>query len=135
MASLSPHCFLWVVCLTLAAGCGTSVEHREELAQTGLKEIAKLLKDYGQQKKRAPEKLADLQPLSPLYPGALKALETSEVVLIYGARPATTPNGAKTIVAYEKKAPREGGLVLLLDGTIRHMSVDEFNNAPKAKGS
>jgi hypothetical protein len=58
------------------------------------------------------------------------AIRTGDVVYIWGAGYA---DGAKQVVAYEKKAPTEGGYVLLQDGTVKKMTADEFKSAPQAR--
>lgn len=44
------------------------------------------------------------------------------------------PTGAAAhkILAYEKGAPRQGGLVVYGDGTVKNLTASEFQTAPKA---
>jgi hypothetical protein len=54
----------------------------------------------------------------------------NEIVYQWGAR--IDPAGGETVLAYEKKAPSEGGWVLMQDGTVKQITADEFKAAPKA---
>jgi hypothetical protein len=83
---------------------------------------------------RAPTKLADLQRQEQNFPKGYAAVKSGEVVVLWG----TPPQGEgqvgsnETVLAYEKAVPKDGGFVLLSAGTVKKMTPDEFNAAPKA---
>ena len=41
------------------------------------------------------------------------------------------PSDPSAILAYEKDAPEKGGYVVLFDGTVKKVSVEEFASTPK----
>lgn len=97
----------------------------------GLSSLQQLLKAYGDEKKAAPAKIADLEKVEPVYPGAYIALVQGNIVYSWGK--SFSPSGSDTVLAYEKKVPESGGHVLMQDGTVKEMSAAEFNSAKKAK--
>ena len=67
----------------------------------------------------------------------MAAIKSKSVVVLYGATlpdVGEEPGKVKSdeILAYETKVPDQGGLVLLLDRTVREMTAEEFKNAKKA---
>ena len=70
------------------------------------------------------------------YPLGYAAVQSGEVVVVWGAKIAGEGDAGSApanVVAYEKKTPAEGGLVLLQNGTVKEMTASEFASAPKAK--
>jgi len=66
-----------------------------------------------------------------------KWLKEGDVVVIWGVRTANVPSPGQTILAYEKE-PDEKGMryVLMADNSsVRPMTIQEFDTAPKAKGN
>jgi len=115
-----------------AAGCGTAEPPKGTGTPTGkdgLDDLAVLLKEFDDQRKRPPAKLADIEPVEPLHQAAYVGLVRGDIVYAWG----TALSGGTTVVAYEKQAEAEGGWVLLQDGTVRQMTADEFRAAPRAK--
>jgi hypothetical protein len=80
--------------------------------------------------RRPPTKLAALEPFEPRIPTAGPAIRNGDIIYLWGAE---YVSGGTKVVAYEKKVPTEGGLVLLQDGTVKEMSTAEFGSAAKAK--
>jgi hypothetical protein len=116
----------------LAAGCGTAEPPKgtgTPSDKDGLDDLAVLLKEFAEQKKRPPAKAADVEPVEPLHQAAYVGLVRGDVVYAWGAG----LTGGSAVVAHEKQAETEGGWVLLQDGTVRAMTADEFRAAPKAK--
>jgi hypothetical protein len=115
----------------LTAGCTAtatrpvSAERRDTLKELG--EVLKALADEGA---KPPAKLAALEPIEPRIPVAGPAIRNGDIVYLWGAE---YVSGGNKVVAYEKHTPTEGGLVLIQDGTVKEMTADEFNSAPKAK--
>ena len=62
-------------------------------------------------------------------PTASTLVRSGDLVYLWGA--GFAPGGTK-VVAFEKKAEAEGGLVLLQDGSVKHMTADELKAAPRA---
>lgn len=131
------HRLISTVVLLAAAmtlGCGGSDTPKsvglDQVRMTELTELGDMLKSLAAENKKPPAKLADLAEFEPMIPSASPALRNGEVVYLWG-----TGYVAKgtAIVAHEKKAPIEGGSVLLQDGTVKQMTAAEFAAAPKAK--
>ncbi len=101
--------------------------------ERGLKQFAELYRDYAKKNARGPKSLKKLNVKGQAYPVAVKLLQSGELVVQWGV--AISPEGetAPAVLAYLKSVPDDGGLVLLQDGrTIKTMTADEFNAAPKA---
>jgi len=83
---------------------------------------------------RPPAKLADLQKQEQNFPKGYAAVKSGEVVVLWGTPPQGEGQAGsnETVLAYEKAVPKEGGFVLLSAGTVKKMTADEFNAAPKA---
>jgi hypothetical protein len=129
---------LLLLCLSMSLVCGCSKEDsakkQEKIgAHTGLDEIGQMWRSFTEEKKRPPKKLADLQPYAPVYGSGVMALERDKCVVVWGADFSKTPDASKTILAYEKEAPEKGGYVLMQDGTVKEMTAQEFQAAPKCK--
>ena len=80
-----------------------------------------------------PRKPEDFNDFIDSMPNALERIKQGEYVVALGIGRSTAPGGAQQVLVYEKKAPTEGGAVLLRDGTVKQMTAAEFNAAPKAK--
>lgn len=113
------------------AGCGgtSSVEGPDTRAV--LEEVKELFVQYRAARKRAPAGLADLQVFAALAPSGLAALESGQLIAVWGA--GLAQGASQTVLVYENSAPQNGGNVLMQDGTIRRMTAQEFQAAPKAK--
>jgi hypothetical protein len=99
-----------------------------------LREIATILPLYSGQHKRGPRQASDLAPYEAGAPLGYRAVVANEIVIVWGA---TMPGegeggGTEAVVAYQKKAPTEGGWVLLQNGKVLEMTADQFQAAPKA---
>ena len=85
---------------------------------------------------QGPAKLEDWRELKKDLPKLYQAIEEGRFVVIWNTSPGLMSEGpSRTVLAYEKDAPTKGGVVLLGDGSVRQMSVAEFQAAPKAKGN
>jgi hypothetical protein len=118
----------------LAAGCGGSDSNSGAAIDAGgkaaLEDIGLMLKSLAEEGRKAPSRQAELEAFEPMIPVGGPALRNGDVVYLWGAGYAS---GGTQVVAYEKKAPTEGGFVLLQDGTVKQMTAAEFQSAPKAK--
>jgi hypothetical protein len=78
---------------------------------------------------RKPEDFSDYVDSMPI---AFERIKQGDYVVAWGVGRSTAPGAAEQILVYEKKAPTEGGAVLLRDGTVKQTTAAEFN-AAKAK--
>jgi hypothetical protein len=118
--------------LGLSAGCGggNSGASATEGPKAGLEELGEALKSLAAEGRNPPGKLAEFESIEPLVPVCGPQIRNGEVVYFWGAGYAA---GGDKVVAHEKKAPAEGGLVLLQNGKVKTMTAAEFQAAPKAK--
>ncbi|HJZ54845.1 MAG TPA: hypothetical protein VKE74_07790 [Gemmataceae bacterium] len=118
--------------LGLVVGCAPSNPGGKvaDPGKVALEDLGQMLKSLAEQGKRPPTKLAELEPVEPMIPNAGPAIRTGDIVYLWGA---TYAAGSDKVVAHEKKAPTEGGYVLLQNGSVKTMTADEFRSAPKAK--
>ncbi len=83
-----------------------------------------------------PRKIEDLMPFLENNPKIEKLLRDGAIVVIWGVRPSQVANSSETILAYEKDPDDKGTRVILMaDTSVKTMSNDEFQKAPKAKGN
>jgi hypothetical protein len=82
---------------------------------------------------RPPSKMEELRSQRALYPRGYIAIEQKKIVVAWGTNLAKVENPETTVLAYERQAPNEGGSVLMADGTIKTMTPQEFQAAPKGK--
>jgi hypothetical protein len=120
--------------LAWLGGCGGP--DRPPFDPTGqhkMEEIGHMLVVVREDGQRPPAQLADLDRLEPLVPLSVQELRSGDVVYFWGAGLSTEGNASSTVLAHEKKVPSEGGWVLMQDGSVRQMTSDEFQAAPKAR--
>ena len=79
-----------------------------------------------------PREMADMSFLWAEWPEAAQALKDGEVVVLWNAEVRGSDN-SKYILGWHKDVPAKGGLVLMADGVVKHMTAGEFNAGPKAK--
>jgi hypothetical protein len=75
-----------------------------------------------------PKKIEDLKDLDKRIVNAVK---DGSYVVIWNVNKQTP---LTSVIAYEKEAPQQGGVVAKLDGSAMKMSKQEFDAAPKAAG-
>lgn len=126
-----------VLAMAGVIGCGDGSTNpqgaRGPSHKEALLDLAELLKGLSKERGKPPATLAQLERYEPPHPGAVHGVRHKEVEYLWGAGIATGGAASTTVVAYETKAPAEGGWVLLQDGSVKEMSADEFKAAPKAK--
>jgi hypothetical protein len=119
-----------------ASGCGSKPEAVPATAENELQEIYRICRGGGKGGSLAVPKSLN-QVLSGkfqnVYGLGVPALEDGHCVLIWGADPAKTPDQAGTVLGYEKETPSQGGYVLMMDGTVKKMTAEEFQAARKAQ--
>jgi hypothetical protein len=83
---------------------------------------------------KSPAKPEDLAPYFENDAKLLAALKDKEIIFVFNGPTLTqmTAGASNTIIAYEGQTPKEGGYVLMADGTPKMMSADEFNKTPLA---
>jgi hypothetical protein len=77
---------------------------------------------------RSPSKLDELADMKRDLPQVYRAVQDGAYVVYWNAP--LTP--VEAIVAYERDAPTKGGTVLAADGSVSHLTAEEFRAAPKA---
>ena len=120
------------------AGCGTKSSERDggavvanTMEQTALGEVGTLYRTFLDEAKRPPKNLKDLTKYGPAFPFGFDWLSRGDLVTYWGVD--LKDSETATVLAYEKKAPAQGGYVLMQDGkTVKMMTPEEFKAAPKA---
>jgi hypothetical protein len=142
----------WKTCLVLGLaiwtlGCGGPIVSPPPTGKGGIKRIIDRPKLSGQLNQiglaymncsdtTPPRKIEDLMPFLDNNPQYEKLLRDGDVVVIWGVRTGQVPMSSETILAYEKDPDDKGTrLVLMADTSVKTMSNDEFQKAPKAKGN
>ncbi|OJW22034.1 MAG: hypothetical protein BGO49_14760 [Planctomycetales bacterium 71-10] len=113
-------------------GCGDaqSVSNAPEHYDIGsLEEVSDIYLSSYNLKKKPPTSTKDFVKAD-LFPNAAGAIKKGEIVVYWGVAP--TPGEAATeVLAYKADVPSKGGYVLLKDMTIKAMTPEEFQAAPK----
>lgn len=132
MLRINATYFMTVGLLALAAGCGggDAVKSADPTAKEKLDEVKAMLETVAADRQKPPSKMAEFGTVEPMLPVAGEAIRKGDLVYVWGA---TLSPGGTGVVAYEKNAPTEGGWVLIQDGTVKQMTAEEFQAAPKAK--
>jgi len=125
---------LAAIVLTFAA-CnkqgGDAGAPEENLQQFELHEIGGLYDVYLKEKQRPPSSVKDLKQYDVGFPNGFEALQAGRCVAVWGLDPATLPDRAHTVLAYQAQTPTQDGYVLLADLNIKKMSADEFKALTK----
>lgn len=108
-----------------ASGGGGTPSGKEALAS-----LSDLLKDFDARKAKPPARMADVEAVEPVFPGAFIGLSRQDIVYAWGS--GLNAGSAGTVIAHEKTADSAGGWVLLQNGDVKQMTADEFKSAPKA---
>lgn len=130
--------FFLTCALVAIAGCGGNQAGKAgpgaggtPTGKEGLTSLLQLLKAFESEKKAAPSKIADVEKVEPVFPGAYIALVQGNIVYSWGK--SLTATGSDIVLAHEKKVAESGGFVLMQDGTVKEMTASEFGSAKKAK--
>ncbi len=126
--------------MVFAVGCGSSggkaslADRIERDRQGSLGELGQMLRIRKADANKPPAKVTDLAKYEPGFPGGFQKVWRGEIVLMLGA--SVEDGASETILAFEKRAPEDGGYVLMQDGTtIEKLTADEFRAATKAPGT
>lgn len=122
-----------------AVGCGGPAATNPNGGGPGpadaVQEAVGLIRNHSTQFGRGPAKAADLARYESEFPYGLKAVQSGEVVVVWGATVAGEGGGgSEAVVAFAKGAPTQGGAVGLASGRVVTMTAAEFAAAPKAAG-
>jgi hypothetical protein len=114
--------------VVLLTGCSQKppIRSTQEIGKIELQDIGEMYAAFAAKNGKPPANAADLKPLALGSPIAGRGLNNPNFVVLYG-----TPVGGSSVLAYHKDVPTLGGLVLLSDGTVKSMSIEEFQAAPK----
>jgi hypothetical protein len=116
----------------LALGCGKNKvdpdpEGTHRKAELG--EIHEMYTMHNKNHQRPPRQLSDLKQYQTICPMGFRGLQDGKYVAVWGV----SSKDARTVLAYQKDAPRQGGAVLMADGTIKNLSADELQGALKSR--
>src|SRR5262249_51689615 len=97
-----------------------------------LREIGLAYHSYVAEVKKPPSDPLDIAVK--LTPPTSRKLGEAKYIVIPGIQPAEYPADARgnTILAYQRDVPSMGGWILMVDGTVRKVSTEEFKKLPQA---
>lgn len=99
----------------------------------GLQDLKTLLDAVKSGQQKAPKSAAEMAAIEPMFPAAGAFIQNGSIEYVWGTALASGPDAAKRMVGFETKAAKEGGFVLLQDGTLKEVSAAEFGGLEKAK--
>lgn len=122
----------------LAAGCGGAKGPKDPATMgpkpnDGLTDLKTLLDAVKAGQQKAPKSAAEMAAVEPMFPAAGAFIQNGSIEYVWGATLASGPDAGKRMVGFETKAAKEGGFVLLQDGTVKQVSAAEFSSLEKAK--
>jgi hypothetical protein len=126
-----------------AAGCGgvTLTSRPPTFEEMALQEVGDLYLLYTGQHKKSPQKPQDFEPYEAGLPQGYRRVRSGDIIVRWGVnlvdlkKPEETADSPDEVLAYEKKVPTQGGVVLMKNRTVRTMTAEQFKAAPKAGGS
>lgn len=125
--------------ILVSSGCGSSAPTDSGIEETaefqGLKNLGEMYRIVSTRTKRPPKDIDELRQAEDEVPGGFSSLGEGNVAIFFGVGvPETPPAGdaGQAILAYERLAPSQGGLVLYVDGNVKRLSTEEFKAAKKA---
>ena len=84
------------------------------------------------EKQPMPKGVQDLSAYGPGFPAAEVFLQNGAIVYAWGSKISHDADAGTTVIAYESKTPKEGGLVMMQDGSVKTRTADEFSSAKVA---
>jgi len=98
-----------------------------------LKQFGLAYHNYQDAYNKAPSKAEDLAPLLENNKRLMEVLK-DKIIFIYDVRTADMKAGtSNTVLAYTKDIDKNGGVVLMGDGSVQKITADEFKKATLAK--
>jgi hypothetical protein len=123
--------------LTILVGCGGNSSNPVGAGPdkaSELQDVGTMLQLAGGAKPAS--KLADLTKLEGNFPVAFAAIKSGEIVVNWGVKipgEGDMASAPADVIAYEKKAATEGGVVLYLNGKTAKLTSNQFKAAKMAK--
>jgi hypothetical protein len=122
-------------------GCGenTQTENIPLLETAAVQDVGTLYRMFMTERRKPPTQVSDFRHYQEMAPSGYNGVKTGSIEVMWGVELTDlAEEGSKDspdeILAYEKKVPTEGGVVLMKNRTTRAMTAEEFKNAPKAQG-
>jgi hypothetical protein len=122
-------------CCLLSAGAAVRAADEKPTANE-LKQLGIAYHSYHDANRKGPAKADDLAPYfdKTNRDKMVGYLKSEAVVFIYNVGVLEMPEGtSNTVIAYVKETPKEGGLVLYGDASVKALKADEFKKATLAK--
>lgn len=121
-----------------AAGCGGGGGPKDPATtgpkpNDGLQDLKTLLDAVKSGQQKAPKSAAEMAAIEPMFPAAGAFIQNGSIEYVWGTTLGSGPDATKRMVGFETKAAKEGGFVLLQDGTLKEVSAAEFGGLEKAK--
>jgi hypothetical protein len=114
---------------TLGCGSKTADDPKTLTRRNELVEIYDMYTLYAKRNGRPPRNAADLtKKVDQAHSAGYRALKNNDYVVTGGV---DVNQDSGTVLAYEKDAPKQGGMVLMADGSIKTLSADELQAALK----
>jgi hypothetical protein len=130
---LIPARALWtavfILLTSIVFGCGSSKREStgiDKPVNIALLEVHELYFTFDKAEAKPPAKLADFDKLKHTWPRGYKAIQSGDIVVLWGA---SLPDDAP--IAYEKGAPEKGGLVLFGSGATKTLTPEAFDSLVK----
>ena len=124
---------LWAITfmllVSIALGCGASKRESTGVDQPvniAMVEVNELYFTFDKAEGKPPTKLADFDKLKQTWPRGHKAIQTGDIIVLWG-----TPLSDETPIAYEKATPEKGGIVLFGNGTTKTLTSEAFDSLVK----
>lgn len=115
------------IIIFLVMGCTSSKKEStgtDQPVNMALPEVLELYFAYDKAANKPPTKLADFDKLKQSWPRGYKAIQSGDVIVIWGVNLA-----ADKPIAYEKGTAEKGGLVLFGSGATKRLTPEDFSSA------
>jgi hypothetical protein len=126
----------FVVVLALVVGCGGGKDGGDPALQRKEAELGEIHEIYQEYMKinnqRPPKQMSDLKQkqFEVVNPQGFGAMQRGQYVVVWGVD-INKDSGA--VLAYEKDAPKKGGVVLTASGKVKMMSAEDLQAALKGR--
>lgn len=119
-------------------GCGGDSAASPEVArERAIKQIGEVYRNSSRDAQKPPQSLADFKRYAQMAPAGYQAINDGSAIVFWDVAlndlsDAPSADSADEVLAYEKQVPTAGGMVLLKNRSVRTMTADQFQAAPKA---
>lgn len=112
----------------LVSGCGKG-DPKNQAGTEELTQLHDMYMAYVKRNEQPPREFADInqKTYEMPYPEAFRAVKSGKYVVLWGV----SGKDSGKVLAYDKEAPDNGGLVVMADGTVKTMTADELKAAIK----